>query len=57
MSQGAVWEREYNNPLLVTKEAEPQNDTKKFFKFLEKSEGISFHNLNVLDIGCGTQII
>ncbi len=52
--QDIVWEREYRNPLLVTKSDEPQKDTLRFLKWLKKEQGIILGNLAVLDLGCGT---
>jgi SAM-dependent methyltransferase len=54
MPQTSAWENEYRNPKLVTKKAEPQNDVKRFLKFLKKEEKIDIEGLNVLDLGCGT---
>ena len=54
MPQTEAWEREYRNPKLVTGKAEPQNDVKRFLKFLKKEEEVSFDTLRVLDLGCGT---
>jgi len=54
MPQTEAWEREYRNPKLVTGKAEPQNDVKRFLKFLKKEEEVSFDTLQVLDLGCGT---
>lgn len=52
--QGNVWEREYKNPKLVTKNDGPQADTQRFFKFLKKDEKYKLENKIVLDLGCGT---
>lgn len=54
MAQGAVWEREYKNPQLVTKESEPQKDVIRYLKYLKKDEGQKLKNLNILDLGSGT---
>lgn len=54
MPQQSVWEKEYRNPRLVTKESEPQNDVLRFLKFLRKEAGIKLEGLTVLDAGCGT---
>jgi hypothetical protein len=35
-NQGNIWEKEYNNPLLLTKNDGPQKDTLRFLKFLKK---------------------
>ena len=52
--QGQTWEREYRNPLLVTKNESPQADTLRFFKFLKKEEKYKLENKTILDLGCGT---
>ena len=52
--QGQTWEREYINPLLVTKNESPQADTLRFFKFLKKEEKYKLENKTILDLGCGT---
>lgn len=52
--QDTVWEREYRNPQLVTKDEKPQKDTLRFLKFLKKEEGVTVEGLRVLDLGCGT---
>jgi len=53
-NQGNVWDREYKNPKLVTKNDGPQNDTLRFFKFLKKERKFILENRNILDLGCGT---
>jgi SAM-dependent methyltransferase len=53
-NQGNVWEREYRNPKLVTKNEGPQADTLRFLKFLKKEEKFKIENKNILDLGCGT---
>ncbi len=52
--QDMTWEREYRNPLLVTKSEEPQKDTLRFLKWLKKEQNVILENLSVLDLGCGT---
>jgi SAM-dependent methyltransferase len=52
--QGHAWEKEYRNPLLVTKNDGPQADTLRFFKYLKKEEKYPIENRTVLDLGCGT---
>lgn len=54
MTQKDVWEREYNNPKLVTLSEEPRQDLKTFVKFLTKEKGSDFDNLRALDLGSGT---
>lgn len=52
--QGSIWDREYNNPKLVTKNDGPQADTLRFLKFLKKEKKLNLEGLNILDLGCGT---
>lgn len=52
--QGSVWEKEYRNPKLVTKNDGPQADTLRFFKFLKKEQKYKLEGKNILDLGCGT---
>jgi SAM-dependent methyltransferase len=52
--QGNIWDKEYNNPSFVTKNDEPQADTKRFLKFLKKEEKYIIENKNILDLGSGT---
>jgi SAM-dependent methyltransferase len=52
--QDVIWEREYRNPQLVTKDDKPQKDTVRFLKFLKKEEEVALEGLRVLDLGCGT---
>lgn len=54
MAQQNEWDQEYKNNLLITGSAEPQNDFKKFFKYLKKTQEVDFENLRVLDLGSGT---
>lgn len=54
MPQKDVWEKEYVNPKLVTRDWEPQKQTKKFFKWLRKEQGLDLGSISVLDLGCGT---
>lgn len=53
-NQGNTWEKEYRNPLLVTKNEGPQADTLRFFKFLKKEEKYKLEDRVILDLGCGT---
>ena len=52
--QGNAWEKEYKNPLLVTKNDEPQADTLRFFKYLKKDQKFRVEDRSILDLGCGT---
>lgn len=54
MHQGNTWEKEYKNPLLVTKNDSPQADTLRFLKFLKKEEKYKVEDRIILDLGCGT---
>lgn len=54
MAQSEVWEKEYQQPKLLTKKAEPLTDLKNFLKFLRKNQGLLIENLVVLDLGSGT---
>ena len=54
MAQAEVWEKEYQQPQLLTKKAEPQTDLKNFLKFLRKNQELLIENLVVLDLGSGT---
>lgn len=54
MAQKEVWEKEYLNPKLVTRDWEPQKQTKKFFKWLRKGQGMDLSEISALDLGCGT---
>ncbi|KKQ54577.1 MAG: Methyltransferase [Candidatus Falkowbacteria bacterium GW2011_GWC2_38_22] len=51
--QQKIWEQEYRNPQLVTKDSKPQACTLRFLKFLRK-QGFVFENSSVLDLGSGT---
>ncbi|MBK5215717.1 MAG: class I SAM-dependent methyltransferase [Candidatus Pacebacteria bacterium] len=53
-NQGNIWEKEYRNPLLVTKNEGPQADTLRFLKFLKKDRKYRVEDKVVLDLGCGT---
>ena len=52
--QGNIWEREYRNPKLVTKDDKPQADILRLLKFLKKKEKYIVSDKVVLDLGCGT---
>lgn len=52
--QGNIWDREYNNPLFVTKNEGPQADTQRFLKFLKKEQKYRVESRTILDLGCGT---
>ena len=54
MPQAEIWEREYQNPQLLTKGAVPRSDVKRFVKFLRKIEDVDLQNLTILDLGSGT---
>ena len=52
--QGNAWEKEYRNPLFVTKNDGPQADTLRFLKFIKKDQKYKVENKVILDLGCGT---
>jgi ubiquinone/menaquinone biosynthesis C-methylase UbiE len=54
MAQENVWEREYQNSKLVTKDDKPQNDTLNYFKYLKREKKVALAGLRALDLGCGT---
>lgn len=53
-NQGHIWEKEYQNPKLLTKEDKPQADTLRFFKFLKKERRYKLTGRTILDLGAGT---
>ncbi len=54
MAQNINWEREYQNPFFVTKNADPQKDALRFFKFVRKQKAAELNGMHVLDLGSGT---
>jgi SAM-dependent methyltransferase len=54
MAQSKEWNQEYLNNQLVTGSSEPQNDFKRFLKYLKKTVKLELDNLHVLDLGSGT---
>tara|TARA_B100002051_G_scaffold147570_1_gene139648 strand:- start:13389 stop:14078 length:690 start_codon:yes stop_codon:yes gene_type:complete len=54
MAQSKAWDKEYQTNNLVTNSTEPQNDFKKFIKFLRKEQKVDISTLKVLDLGSGT---
>ena len=52
--QGNTWDKEYKNPLFVTKNEGPQADTLRFLKYLKKEEKFKLEDKVILDLGCGT---
>jgi len=54
MSQFTAWEKEYNNPKLITNSNEPQVAFKDFVKWLRRKEKVELAGLSVLDLGSGT---
>lgn len=53
MPQEKVWDREYRNSKLLTKDNKPQSDVVKFVKWLKKEQGVNIENTDVLDLGSG----
>lgn len=54
MPQENTWEQEYKNPQLLTKNAGPRSDLKKYLEFLRKTDGVFLENVTILDLGSGT---
>lgn len=54
MAQEQIWEHEYRESKLVTKDDKPQSDTLGFLKYLKREKGVSLTGARVLDLGCGT---
>lgn len=54
MAQEQVWEREYQDSKLVTKDDKPQSDTLDFLKYIKREKGVTLTGARVLDLGCGT---
>ncbi len=50
----AAWELEYSNPALLTKDAEPTAEFKRFVDWLTKDQDIDLEQVRALDLGCGT---
>jgi len=51
--QEEVWDKEYKESKLLTKDNKPQADVVRFVTFLKK-KGIAIENIDVLDLGSGT---
>lgn len=51
--QEHIWEKEYQNPQLVTLSNEPAQSFKDFVRFLRKEQKIELSHLSILDLGCG----
>jgi ubiquinone/menaquinone biosynthesis C-methylase UbiE len=54
MPQKNAWDREYKNPLFITKGEKPQGDSLRFFKFYREETGQAMSGLKILDLGSGT---
>lgn len=52
--QKEVWEKEYRNLSLLTGDDKPQNNLRRFLKFLKKEQKLASSGLKVLDLGSGT---
>jgi SAM-dependent methyltransferase len=53
MAQRDPWEREYQNPLLVSMGDEPQRALLDCLKHLRRKEGLTVNGARVLDLGSG----
>lgn len=51
--QENIWEKEYQNPKLVSLSDVPAMALKDFVRFLRKEKKLEISNLNILDLGCG----
>ena len=51
--QEHIWEKEYQDPKLVTLSNEPAQSFKDFVRFLRRDQQLDLSNLNILDLGCG----
>lgn len=54
MAQESVWEQEYKNPKLVTKDSKPQKDVLRYLKYLRKDCKFVLEDASALDLGSGT---
>lgn len=54
MAQEVGWDKEYQNPLFVTKGEKPQNDVLRFLRFFKKQKERELAGLRILDLGSGT---
>ncbi|MES3004657.1 MAG: methyltransferase domain-containing protein [Patescibacteria group bacterium] len=53
MAQEQIWDKEYRNSKLLTKDNKPQSDVVRFVKFLRKDEKFEIEGKKVLDLGSG----
>jgi len=51
--QKNVWEKEYQNPRLVTGSHEPQSSVKDFLRWLRREQKLPLENIRAIDLGCG----
>jgi SAM-dependent methyltransferase len=51
--QKNVWEKEYQNPRLVTGSKEPQTSVKDFLRWLRREQNLPLENIRAIDLGCG----
>src|ERR1700678_910351 len=51
--QKKVWEKEYQNPRLVTGSNEPQSSIKDYIRWLRREQKKPAENVRVIDLGCG----
>ncbi len=51
--QEHIWEKEYQDPTLVTLSNVPAKCIKDFVRFLRKVEKVELDKQNILDLGCG----
>jgi SAM-dependent methyltransferase len=53
MAQKHIWDREYQNPQLVTLGEDARKDVRDTLKDLRRKHGVALETLRVLDLGCG----
>lgn len=51
--QEDIWEKEYQDPTLVTLSDVPAQCIRNFARFLRRERGMELSNLSILDLGCG----
>lgn len=54
MAQEAAWDKEYQDPQLITGKDGPRSDLKQYLKYLKKEKKVKPKGLSVLDLGSGT---
>lgn len=47
-----LWDKEYRNPQVVSRDSEPQREVVRFFDWI-KDQGVTLAGKTILDLGCG----